>query len=78
MRLKLKYKLGIGAMKAFRRGGWAAVGAFVALIGVTAARTQGHEMWPVENDVEMMGAMTIVFTGLAKFVQNFYKEGVET
>ena len=78
MRLKQKYKLSIGAMKAFRRGGWAAVGAFVALIGVTAMRTQGLEFWPVENDIEVMGVLTVVFTGLVKFIQNFLKEGVET
>ena len=77
MRLKQKYKLGIGALKAFRRGGWAAVGAFIALIGVTAMRTKGHEMWSAENDIEVMGALTVVFTGLAKFGQNFLKEGVE-
>ncbi len=77
MKLRAKYKIGIGAMKAFRRGGWAGVGAFGAFFAVGLLREQGFELWSADFDMQMMGALTILFTGLGKFLQNFAKEGVE-
>lgn len=72
------YDMYIGASKAFRRGGWAAVGVFLSFTTVEMFEAASWDFWGADNKVQVIAGLTVIFATLGKFGYNLIREGLMT